>query len=386
MIVAETQCSEPEELYQPRSSRMRAQTAEHTERVAAEIPSTAAAAHVHALRAKPGATDPQVSLIRGLRSTSASEGGVEDARRKEATPESGKLMHTFTRQKRKTPESARGGGTAAPERCKKQASDPQLAATAGADVSGGVSDDAWQQIAADSLPQEAAPPVAAPAAEDADIGMETASNGADAEAKALQSGRAASHRAALAALKIAGVSKLPASRKLRGAAERSGKATAEASRPEEKPGRSRAATAQRAAAAETPQQTRTAHSRQAKGQNSAAHHAETPTPIEGRPGMAAEVRSSGREDCSARPGTAERRRIPSRLQPWPCPACTFENASAAPYCEMCDEARPPPTARESSNRSALPGEDITFLAPILHAASAFCHTDHVDSGMTFTTC
>lgn len=365
MIVAETQCPEPEELYQPRSSRMRAQTAEHIEQAAAEVPSTAAAAHVHALLAKPGATDPQDTLARGLRSTVASEGGVEEARRKEATPGSGKLMHTFTRQKRKTPESARGGGMAAPERCKRRASDPQLAATAGADVSGGVSDDAWQQIAADSLPQEAAPPVAAPAAEDADISMETASHGADAKAKAPQSGSAASHRAAglhqaAAALKEAGVSKLPVSRKLRGAAERSDKATAEASRPEEKPGRSRAATAQRAAAAETPQQTRTAHSRQAKGRDSAARHAETPTPTEGRPGMAAEARSSGREECSTRPGTAERRRIPSRLQPWPCPACTFENASAAPCCEMCDEARPPPTAPDSSNGSALPGENITF--------------------------
>ena len=44
------------------------------------------------------------------------------------------------------------------------------------------------------------------------------------------------------------------------------------------------------------------------------------------------------------------RRVPSRLQPWECTACTFENAGGAFRCNMCDTVKPTAAVQQSGGK------------------------------------
>ena len=76
-------------------------------------------------------------------------------------------------------------------------------------------------------------------------------------------------------------------------------------------------------------------------------------------------------DAEVQTSTGERRRIPSRLQPWSCQACTFDNPGAAAHCGMCQAAKQLRHASASGDDAALHG-DCTFhlyLAFHKHALS-----------------
>lgn len=368
MIVAETQCPEPE-LILPRRNRLCVETPEQPGTSAAKTCATPAARQNAGLNRHNAAKVVDGETTEGRARTSAKRPD-DKAKRDKATPGSGKPMHTFTRQKRKAPESAPGAHIDPEERCKRRASDLEPLAGFGSDLSDDVSDDdsddTWRQIAAGSLPQKLGPHVTRTAAK-ADINsMQTVLRGADASAKAVQESRAASHKgkAAAAWVREADVSKLPASRKLRGAA---GKATTGESKPEKRPSSRRAGSAP---AAGTPKQPRKAQSERVEKLSSRQDNAVRQTPASGgRTGSAAEAKSSEREVSHVRPGTAGRRRIPSRLQPWSCGVCTLENASAATHCEACGTAKPPPTSASdggdsTAQRGELSTKALINLAPL----------------------
>ena len=378
MIVAETQCPEPE-LILPRRSRLSAETPEQPGTSAAKT-CAAPAARQNAGLNRHNATKVVDGETTEGRAPPSAKRPDDKAKRDKTTPGSGKPMHTFTRQKRKTPESAPGAHTDPQERCKRRASGPlEPLAVFGSDlsddVSGDDSDDTWRQIAAGSLPQKLGPHVTTTAAKADIISMQSVLRGAAASAKAVQEGRAASHKGkpAAASGREADVSKLPASRKLRGAA---GKATTGESKPEKKPSSRRAGAAHIAPAAGTPKQPRKAQSERVEKLSSRQDNAVRQTPASGgRTGSAAEARSSEREVSHVRPGTAERRRIPSRLQPWSCGACTLENPSAATHCEACSTAKPPPTSASgggdsTAQRGELSTKASMNLAPL---AGRFCN-------------
>jgi hypothetical protein len=363
MIVAETQCPEPE-LILPRRNRLPAETPEQPGISAAKTCATPAAPHNAGLNRHSAAKMVEGETTEGRARPSAKRPD-DKAKRDKTTPGSGK-MHTFTRQKRKTPESAPGAHTDPQDRCKRRASDLEALAGFGSDLNDDVSDDdsddTWRQIAAGSLPQKLGPHVTTTAAKANIISMQSVPRGTDASAKAVQESRAASQKgeAAAASGREADVSKLPASRKLRGAA---GKATTGDSKPEKKPSSRRAGAAPFAPAAGTPKQPKKSQSERVEKLSSRQDNAVRQTPASGgRTGSAAEAKSSEREVSHVRPGTAERRRIPSRLQPWSCGACTLENPSAATHCEACSTAKPPPTSASGGGDStAQHGELSTKL-------------------------
>ena len=55
-----------------------------------------------------------------------------------------------------------------------------------------------------------------------------------------------------------------------------------------------------------------------------------------------------------------RRKVPSRLKPWSCTACTFENAGNHGACKMCDKKR------EAESRDSL--SCLDSYKPIQQAA------------------
>lgn len=82
-----------------------------------------------------------------------------------------------------------------------------------------------------------------------------------------------------------------------------------------------------------------------------------PTTGEGAESSAAEPVSE--EGTPAEPGSGQRRRIPSRLQPWACTACTFQNAGAATHCEVCEADKPPAALLETHDANSLHGKSAT---------------------------
>ena len=63
-------------------------------------------------------------------------------------------------------------------------------------------------------------------------------------------------------------------------------------------------------------------------------------------GSSAAQQSSVQESAPARAGS---RRVPSRLQPWSCPACTLVNAGARAACKACETPKPASTAGLASS-------------------------------------